>query len=245
MTMQKRRIPARDVVDDIHAGLSNSALKRKYDLSDHLLSRLFDKLYSARLISPSEHEKRVAALAKAVGNDQAVSYETRGHGTYGTGISGIRKRYELRSRKRPSGVRHFIMGAGASLTAMAVIFGILWQVGPLNSSVGFIIPGGEEVNQPDKNGVTFLMKACLQGNVERVKNLISQGADVNALDKDSETALMAAAYNGHERIVQILLEHGAIVGVRNNHGITAMEIARSRGHVAVERLLVAHMKGNR
>jgi hypothetical protein len=236
--MLKRRIPARDVVEDIRAGLSNTALKKKYDLSENLLRRLYEKLHAAGLITAKDYEQRIGEMEDLFATADGVSssgIDPSRSSPFGRPLKSIKK-------TSTSGMRSFIMGASTSMAAIALILGILWQVGPINSSVGFIVPGGTSVNRADENGVTFLMKACLAGNLERVKQLIRQGANVNAMDRDSETALMAAAYNGHESIIRILLERGAVVGIRNNHGMTAIDIARSRGRREVERILVEHMK---
>ncbi len=239
--MLKRRIPARDVVEDIHAGLSNSAIKDKYDLSEALLGRLFEKLYAARMISDLDYQQRMGAMSRRT--DEADQYYSGLEliKFQDTPVLFITERIKGFFRRPMSGLGYFVMGLSASMIIMVVILGVLYKIGPINSQIGFIIPGGTEVNAADENGVTFLMKAALQGNVERVKTLIRQGANVNAMDKDSETALMAAAFNGNEQIVHILLEKGAIVGIRNNRGASAIDIARLRGHMEVARILVTHM----
>ena len=52
--MTTRRIVAREFVGDLRRGLDDSELKKKYDLSDVALGRLFDKLIDADLISLDE-----------------------------------------------------------------------------------------------------------------------------------------------------------------------------------------------
>jgi hypothetical protein len=52
--MTKRRIVARDFVEDLRRGLDDSELKEKYDLSDVGLGRVFDRLIDADLISLDE-----------------------------------------------------------------------------------------------------------------------------------------------------------------------------------------------
>ena len=49
------------------------------------------------------------------------------------------------------------------------------------------------VNLKDKDGVTPLMTAARQGDLVRVKALISDGAEVNAMTNTGTTALMEAA----------------------------------------------------
>lgn len=52
--MTKRRIVAREFVEDLRQGLDDAELKKKYDLTDVALSRVFDKLIDADLISLDE-----------------------------------------------------------------------------------------------------------------------------------------------------------------------------------------------
>ncbi len=52
--MTKRRIVAREFVEDLRHGLDDTELKQKYGLSDVGLGRVFDKLIDADLISLDE-----------------------------------------------------------------------------------------------------------------------------------------------------------------------------------------------
>jgi ankyrin repeat protein len=52
---------------------------------------------------------------------------------------------------------------------------------------------------------TDLMKACFNGQIEKVKFLIETGADVNCEDKCGDTALRFAIQNEHIEVVKLLL----------------------------------------
>jgi hypothetical protein len=56
-----------------------------------------------------------------------------------------------------------------------------------------------------------LYKACRDGNILRVQNLLSSLSldDVNLIEPNGSTALHAASYYGHKDIVKLLLEKGA------------------------------------
>jgi uncharacterized protein len=60
------------------------------------------------------------------------------------------------------------------------------------------------------------MRAALDGNTERVKELIHRCADINQRDDNGRTALMFAAINMHYETMKVLLEYGAEVNVKSN-----------------------------
>ena len=76
-----------------------------------------------------------------------------------------------------------------------------------------------------EHGHTALMRAALDGDTERVKDLIHQGADVNQRDDNGRTALMFAIMNMHYETMKVLLEYGADVQARSNEGGTALMAA--------------------
>lgn len=69
---------------------------------------------------------------------------------------------------------------------------------------------------------TALMRAALDGNTERVRQLIHQGADINQRDDNGRTALMFAVINTHYETMKVLLEYGADVNARSSKGGTAL-----------------------
>jgi putative CocE/NonD family hydrolase len=88
----------------------------------------------------------------------------------------------------------------------------------------------EDVTQQTKPAeiqpITQLHQAAAQGDLERVRSLISNGIDVNAKGSSGDTALHCAAQNDHKEIVQVLLANGADVNARQGEdGSTALEHA--------------------
>jgi ankyrin repeat protein len=69
------------------------------------------------------------------------------------------------------------------------------------------------------------MRAALDGDTERVKDLIHQGAEINQRDDNGRTALMFAVNNMHYETMKVLLEYGADVQARSNEGGTALMAA--------------------
>ena len=75
------------------------------------------------------------------------------------------------------------------------------------------------------DGITPLIAAASEGQVESVKALIEAKADVNAKDKDGTTSLMAASARGHLEVVTALLAGGAAANDQNTDGHTALMFA--------------------
>ena len=67
-----------------------------------------------------------------------------------------------------------------------------------------------------------LIEAAKEGNVSKVKDLLSSGSDVNDVDKEGWTPLIAASWSGRLDVVRLLIEKGADVNARDNGGGTAL-----------------------
>ena len=104
----------------------------------------------------------------------------------------------------------------------------------------------------DQSDEQVLREAALEGNTDRVEQLISGNTDVNASLPDGRTALMLAAFNGHVPVMDILLnaaaeghfgvtrvllEHNADPTIKDKDGDTAESFARRNGHERVAELL--------
>lgn len=88
----------------------------------------------------------------------------------------------------------------------------------------------------------ILIGASETGNLELVKQALSEGADPNVILDDelqgieNSQALCRAAYRGHEEIVDILLENGAIPD--SNYLFTSCsKLAQNRGHTEITKKL--------
>ena len=79
---------------------------------------------------------------------------------------------------------------------------------------------------------TFIT-ACQEGDLERVKILVSQGADVRDSD---DFAVKWASRNGHLEVVKYLVSQGADVRAR---GDEAVRYASMNGHLEVVMYLVS------
>jgi ankyrin repeat protein len=78
----------------------------------------------------------------------------------------------------------------------------------------------------DRAGRSALHYAALDGDVDRVIELIAQGADVNAVDQaGGHTALHFAAQGQHTETARALLSAGAEVDARDRFGKTPLSMA--------------------
>ena len=91
----------------------------------------------------------------------------------------------------------------------------------------------------DVDGDTLLHRACSDGLLETVKELLNSGAYVHADDNDGATPLHKACYNGHLEIIKWLLENGADINVQSDgEGQSPLHIACLGGQLEVAKLLV-------
>src|SRR5688500_3341508 len=88
------------------------------------------------------------------------------------------------------------------------------------------------------HGHTPLMRAALDGNTERVKELIHQDADINQRDDNGRTALMFAIINSHYETMKALLEYDADVNAQSNKGGTALMGAALAGDLRMVQALL-------
>lgn len=91
----------------------------------------------------------------------------------------------------------------------------------------------------DKNGRTFLSRACNNDDLERAKICHQERPeDLNLPDNAGNTPLQIAALEGFVDIVRFLLEKGAEVDTRNIDKETPLIDAVENGHLEVVKLLL-------
>ena len=88
----------------------------------------------------------------------------------------------------------------------------------------------------DKNEI--LLDAAIDGNKEKVQQLIAEEVDPNYQGVAYGSALLYAAGNGHLEIVRFLIEKGAKVNIQNGFGSTPLMASASRGHDEIVQLLL-------
>ena len=96
-----------------------------------------------------------------------------------------------------------------------------------------------DVNAPDSNGFTPLIRAVQAHQSAEVRLLIASGARLNVRDGQGYTALMWAAHNGFDDAAQALLAAKADHRLRGKNGQSARDIAQKRGSAGVAAVLPA------
>ncbi len=80
-------------------------------------------------------------------------------------------------------------------------------------------------------GVTPLVFAARQGDIESVKVLLEHGAEVNGQTEGGWTALLAAVQNRNYKLAQLLLEHGADPKIQNKGGWSPLYLATDNRNI--------------
>ncbi|XP_034044084.1 G patch domain and ankyrin repeat-containing protein 1 [Thalassophryne amazonica] len=79
-----------------------------------------------------------------------------------------------------------------------------------------------------------LLRCAHEGDITRLKDLLSKGADINFQDNFFWTAVMCASWSGQRAAVRMLLQRGAAwVGVVDMQGRDAKDLALAAGHSGV------------
>ena len=91
--------------------------------------------------------------------------------------------------------------------------------------------GGAGRNAEDRGGLTALVFAARQGDLESVRVLLEAGADVNQTTEYGWTALLVATQNRYYRLGKFLLEHGADPNIANKGGWTPLYIATDNRNI--------------
>ena len=64
-----------------------------------------------------------------------------------------------------------------------------------------------DVNEVDSEGLTLLMRASKNGDLDVVEYLVNHGGDVNGVNRDGMNAIVFAFENRHVNVVKYLLTH--------------------------------------
>jgi ankyrin repeat protein len=124
------------------------------------------------------------------------------------------------------------------------------------ATIRALVEAGADVNTPDTFiGITPLMNAAGNRNVEAVKLLLAKGAQVNAVSMTKNlpkiptgtvefggwTPLLMAAPYGPPEVVRTLLDEGAKVNVQDYRGFTPLmlAVATDRYNPAIVKMLLA------
>ena len=96
--------------------------------------------------------------------------------------------------------------------------------------------GGED----EKEVLTLLHFAVVEGRKEVVAFLLDHGQEVNVVTNKGMTPLHSAAISGQKEIAQLLLENGAKPNVKNSLGGVPLLYAALEDHFSTAKVLLQH-----
>jgi ankyrin repeat protein len=105
-----------------------------------------------------------------------------------------------------------------------------------------LIRAGANASAENREGVTPMRLAAVNGNTPMIEKLVKAGANPNvSLSKFGDTALMLAARTGKVDAVKMLLDNGAQVNaIETWGGTSALMWAVSERHLDTAKMLIAH-----
>lgn len=108
-------------------------------------------------------------------------------------------------------------------------------------SVQTLLRSGEDVNEPQPDGMTALHWAADRNDEGVARLLLEAGADVTARTRIGEyTPLLVASRRGNAEVIRVLLESGADVDLRTTTaGTSALHFAAAAGRGEALELLIA------
>lgn len=72
---------------------------------------------------------------------------------------------------------------------------------------------------------TSLCDWAVEGNLEKIKELLNEGVDINFQDEEGRSALHMACDREHLNIVEFLLQNNANINIQDNEGNTPLHYA--------------------
>jgi ankyrin repeat protein len=97
----------------------------------------------------------------------------------------------------------------------------------------------DQLSAPGPDGrFTPLMRACKEGRLDIVDELLTAGADLAVLNADGCNALWLACYNGSPAIIQRLIDAGIAIDNQNGNGATALMYVASNSKPELVKLLL-------
>ncbi|XP_067653868.1 inversin-like [Haliotis asinina] len=108
--------------------------------------------------------------------------------------------------------------------------------------VEFLVGRGADVSLVDRNGNNVLLWACIGGDLETVKLILSLNVgdvDINYKGWYSRTPVMQAAWKGHRDVVEFLVDRGADVSLVDSNGNNVLHFACAGGDLETVKLILS------
>ena len=92
----------------------------------------------------------------------------------------------------------------------------------------------------DDGRFTPLMRACKEGRLDIVEELLALGVDIAVLNADGCNALWLACYNGNHAVIEHLIQAGIDIDRQNGNGATCLMYVASNSKADLVELLLRH-----
>jgi ankyrin repeat protein len=137
-----------------------------------------------------------------------------------------------------------LVARGANVNAVSSLTGrtpLLIAAGRPGAApiVRLLLDKGAHPKARDRQGLTTVIRAAYDGDLESVKLLLDRGVDINARGAGF-TALLWAVNRNDEALVDLLLKHGADVKAQDDDGLTVLVNATSYANITIFRKLTAN-----
>ncbi|KAL9127321.1 MAG: hypothetical protein Q9217_003783 [Psora testacea] len=108
-------------------------------------------------------------------------------------------------------------------------------------SLSLSLPQLSNIDEPDKQGLPWIVQAARDGNEQMIQKLLVSGADITASDTSTRRhALSEASTQGHQKIVDLLIKEGCPLEYLDAEGNTALHHACRGGHLSVAKSLITN-----
>ncbi|XP_071085033.1 serine/threonine-protein phosphatase 6 regulatory ankyrin repeat subunit A-like [Haliotis cracherodii] len=104
-----------------------------------------------------------------------------------------------------------------------------------------LVKKGCSLTTVDDSGRNILHCACVDGNVQIIKYIISQGSvDLTSKDKEGQTPIMVAAKNGHKNVFDLLVNKGCSLTTVDDSGRNILHCACVGCNVLIVMYIISH-----
>lgn len=102
-----------------------------------------------------------------------------------------------------------------------------------------LVDRGCNLSLKDDDGDSVLHMACMSGNLDIVKYLLSRDdIDLDKRGKYGDTAVMVAALNGHRKSFDLLVSKGCMLSLQSENGDTILHMACIGGNTSITKKLL-------
>jgi Zn-dependent protease with chaperone function len=128
----------------------------------------------------------------------------------------------------------WLWSSAACIIAVMMIIGISYAVDTIDT-----LADSDPTGEVSSEGVSDLIKATAEGDLEGVRKLLESGVDPDIRDSDGWTALMWASQDNNVEIINLLITAGADPNVQDyNYAETALTKAISQNNIEAFNVLL-------